>query len=489
MATEMSEDKTTEPVSISEIKRRRHGARLNVYVAVLIAFAVLAVSNYCSSMLYAHWHFDNSVPGGLSSRTQEVLQRSQGEIRMTALFERSHPFRQAARTLLREYAEAAILVQGLTIKTTSLDVNHDIVETSEMMRRFPAAEVNSIIIESGSSSRIINEREMKPLEGSGLKSSQEIVFAGESACTTAIMQLLHPVNSVVYFLEGHGEYDPENHHHITGASGLWHALTINGLTVKRLNLQQSPTIPENSDVLVIAGPRTMFSPKEVDTISSYLANGGKAMILVDDIYASGLTSVIENWGIKILPPADKVMANHYLSTTLYGDHPITKRLANTLTVFSNPCIIEPLTSGPVSERADKPKITPLVLVPQKKILENTPDANKNIALAVACELGGATLTGRRHNTKLVVCGDSEFASNAMTQSGFEGNTVFLLASFDWLLGHRNLPIGNGDSAEVLNAGIDVQNGWLMLGLRIAVAFPLAILLSGLLFFVPVFRRL
>ena len=100
---------------------------MNVFAAVVLAAAVFAVANYCSSLLYAKWHFDYGVSGGLSRRTLSVLQSSQGEITMTSMFEQSHPYGRAARKLLQEYAEAAELVHERGDNRRAA-VNHHLVD-------------------------------------------------------------------------------------------------------------------------------------------------------------------------------------------------------------------------------------------------------------------------------------------------------------------------------------------------------------------------
>lgn len=487
-------EKAVAPSIKNEIHVNRRGARLNVLAAVLLSFAVLMVSNYCASILYAHWQFDERVAGGLSSRTLALLQHSQGEVVMTSLFERAHPFSRAAENLLREYSEAAVLINGLDIKVKTLNVNQDIVETAEMMRKH-TVDVNSIVIEYGQAFRVIKESDMVS-SGSGIDSTPDIrnqptllSFSAENACTTALIDLLQHVNATVYFISGHGEYDPDSQHHFTGVSLISQELNKNGVTVKKLNLQQMPKIPEDCDAIVIPGPRTVFSQKEVEILSAYLNIGGKAMILVDDAYASGLTSLIEKWGVKILPPILSDSNKGPISTTKYGDHPTTEGLENIMMVFSNPCPVEPVDSGLVSERADKPTITPLVMIPANGDSETRMRTPEYRSVAAASELGGKMPAGRFDNTRMVVCGDSEFISNAMTQTGFQGNTLFVLSSVKWLLGNRGRPVTQAIPGITLNPGLAPGSGWLYLGLLTAVAIPLAILAFGLVFFLPLIRRL
>lgn len=478
------------PPRAAEIRRRRHGAGLNVFTAVVLATAVFVVANYCASLLYAKWHFDSGVSGGLSRRTLSVLQSSQGEITMTSMFEQSHPFGRAARKLLQEYAEASELVHGLVIRSRSLNVNHDVMETAEVMRRHPA-EANSILIENGSEYRVIREADMiartAPVPGRP-EEPRRLMFIGESACTAAIIDLLRPVDSTVYFVSGHGEYDPESHHHITGASAIAQEISRNGAAVHKINLVQTPAIPQDCDALVIAGPRTLFSPAEVDVVSAYLDNGGKVMVLIDDPYAGGLAPVLERWGIRVANPHGPQHLPVRISTTLFADHPATRRLANVMTAFSNPCVIETLESGPVTGRRDKPIVSPLVFVPPADpTLDVLAPGTPRQAIAASAELG-ASARGRE-SSKLLVCGDSDFMSNAMTQRGFQGNTLFVLSSIEWLLGSRVRALSESAANVALDPGISPVGGWRGLAWRTAVALPLAILAFGWFVLVPLFRRL
>ena len=44
---------------------------------------------------------------------------------------------------------------------------------------------------------------------------------------------------------------------------------------------RSRTIPADASVLVIAGPKTDFLAPEIDMLKSYLAKGGKLLVLLD----------------------------------------------------------------------------------------------------------------------------------------------------------------------------------------------------------------
>lgn len=474
----------------NDIKHARRLARLNTLTAILLAFATLVVANTFSSLLYAYWTYDRTASGRLSPHSRDFLQRSQGEVRMTALFEHTHPFNRGVRHLLKAYTEAAALVPGLTIETTAIDVNHDLAAATELLRTF-STDVNVILIEYGGQHRIVGQDDMILTNTDGSWADQTpdthspLHVNAELACTSALIELLTPTRSTVCFVQGHGEYDPEDHHPITGASAAAQTLAINGLIIKKINLHENGAVPDTCDVLVIAGPRTSFSRQERESVAAYLDNGGKALILVDDVQAGGLGPVIEHWGLRISPPEPGERYGKPISTRLYADHPVTRRLQNVTTFFANPCVVDRVIAVQTGvERADKPLTTPLILAaPAGRRTEDTGNSMLRPIAAVA-ELGGARLTGRRYNTRLIVCGDSTFISNAMNQEGYNGNKTFLLAAIEWLAGRQPLGAAPDDALPLLASGIDPHSGWQELSVMTGLALPAAILIFGLLIFRP-----
>ena len=76
-------------------------------------------------------------------------------------------------------------------------------------------------------------------------------------------------------------------------------------------------------------------------------------------------------------------------------------------------------------------------------------------------------------------GDSEFVANGLLSRGFEGNSLLFVSAINWLAGNDRPPAPT-ESAAALRAGIAPREGWLRLGLVLAGAVPLCILVVGLL---------
>ena len=449
----------------TDIRRRRRGASARAALAVALAAGVLAAANALSSRLYARWR-TGSLPA-LSDRTLEVLRDSRGTVEAVAAFEYGHPFRDAARQLLEEFSEAAAGVEGFSFRHRTIDVNHDVGEAADLFRRHPELAPNSILFSDGVRTRAVDEYELADESGSR--------FDGERACAAALMRLAHPVDTVVHFLAGHGEYDPASRHPVTGASAVARALAANGFSVRPLVFEAaSASVPSDCRLLVVAGPRTVFPRRDRELLASFLADGGRLLLLADEPSAAGLASLLDFWGLRLEPPPDdggRPSASRR-STLLYGDHPSMRRMAGVLSVFTAPCGLEP---------ADAPGSAALPPAVSRLVSVEEPDGTRRCVAAAA-----EAARSPRGNTRIVVFGDSDFVSNALLEGGFEGNALLLLSALDWLA-DANRPVLAGDFGGAFDPGVGTDRDWHRLGLALALGVPAAVLAFGLLVWVPLSR--
>jgi ABC-type uncharacterized transport system involved in gliding motility auxiliary subunit len=73
------------------------------------------------------------------------------------------------------------------------------------------------------------------------------------------------------------------------------------MTVSMINLAATQAIPDNTDVLVLAGPRTNFLPGEIKLIQDYLKQGRNLWWLGDPGDLHGLGPIADQLGVKFLP--------------------------------------------------------------------------------------------------------------------------------------------------------------------------------------------
>ena len=130
--------------------------------------------------------------------------------------------------------------------------------------------------------------------------SEEIMEPSESAITNALQRLAHTKEQHIIFLEGHGERSPKGQaNHDLGQFG--EELGRKGITISLINLAVTPDIPDNTDVLVLDGPRLNLLPGEVTKIQDYVKRGGNLWWMAEPGDLHGLAPLAQQLGLKFLP--------------------------------------------------------------------------------------------------------------------------------------------------------------------------------------------
>jgi ABC-type uncharacterized transport system involved in gliding motility auxiliary subunit len=162
----------------------------------------------------------------------------------------------------------------------------------------------------------------------------------ESKLTNAIEKIQRDRILTVYFLQGHGELtlnDEEG-----GLSQAITSLKDKGYQVETLNLAQRPEIPQNANVIVIAGAQRQLFAAEVKALKDYSERGGNLLLMVDPDDNSGLENLLKEWGVQLDPRVviDASGAGNLLGfnpatpiITQYGNHPITKDFKGGYSVY------------------------------------------------------------------------------------------------------------------------------------------------------------
>jgi ABC-type uncharacterized transport system involved in gliding motility auxiliary subunit len=288
--------------------------------------------------------------------------------------------------------------------------------------------------------------------------SERIQEPGETSLTNALQRLATAEERHVVFLEGHGDRSPQgkaNH----DLQQFAEELKRKGISVSMANLAVTPIIPDNADVLVIAGPRTHLLPGEIKLIEDYVAKGGNLWWLGDPGDFHGLNPLAEQLGIKFLPGTVVDASTQLLGindptfalVADYPPHPITQGFQQ-MTVFPAAAALAP------SDKSEFEK-EPLLTTLERSWTETGPiegkigfDANQGERQG-PLELGFA-LTRRREvpikaevdknqgdaspkdaagtpdEQRIIVLGDGDFLSNAYLGNG--GNLELGINMVQWL---------------------------------------------------------
>lgn len=163
---------------------------------------------------------------------------------------------------------------------------------------------------------------------------------GEQALTNTLQRLARAGERKIMFLQGHGERHPtgEANHDLKDWAD---QLKAQGFSIETLNLGLMPTIPQETSVLVIPGPRTPLLPGEVKLILDYVKRGGNLLWLSDPADTMfGLEPLANSLGINFIPgtlvdaTGQLLGIEHpaFIIVAEYPAHPVTEEL-NTLTLF------------------------------------------------------------------------------------------------------------------------------------------------------------
>jgi ABC-type uncharacterized transport system involved in gliding motility auxiliary subunit len=284
---------------------------------------------------------------------------------------------------------------------------------------------------------------------------EKVTLVSERELTAGLVRMISPGSRAVYFLIGHGEYNPEEPSGDRAYNQVKTTLENKNYTVKTLNLLTSNQIPEDAQVIVIAGPDKPVSQEEVDQLKGYVDKGGALIVMEEptpvtqfpdapDPMAEYLSN---DWGIKLGQDmvVDLTSNQPFIAVAnQYGNHLITQKMQGMVAFFptvrsvsagqsnSDATLVElVMTASQSWAETDLKSLTDSGQAGQQPNIQ--PDEGVDlmgpVPLAVAGE--NTSTSGR-----VVVFGDADFASdNAFTQYG---NGDLFVNAVDWAAEEENL---------------------------------------------------
>ena len=159
-----------------------------------------------------------------------------------------------------------------------------------------------------------------------LTSLGEAMQLTEIELTNGISKILQNDYPIIYFVQGHGEASLSLSQ--GGISQAATALQGLGYKINPLILASDDKVPDDADVVIIAGAERKLLDTEIKLIQDYVDRGGNLLLMVEPDVKTGLETVVEDWGVEL--NTDIVILDttaEKLDTPIvsfYGDHPITE---------------------------------------------------------------------------------------------------------------------------------------------------------------------
>lgn len=395
----------------------------NTAILTIAVLAILVVANYLGSQYHKSFDLTAEKLYTLAPQTQKVVRGLKEDVNIVRFAKRPN---QQLDELLKEYCN----LSG-HIKFQEVDPD----QKPELAREYGATQMGEVDLVVGD-----RKQHIEPPADGGIT---------EQSITSAILKVTSGTVKTVCFVSGHGEKsitDSGPHGYSDADAGL----KRENYQTKTINLVQSGSVPSDCSIVVVDGPTQSYFPQETAMLSKYLDSGGKALIELDPVtddrqQPAKLDSLLAAWNIKL---GNNVAIDASGMGRLfgagpeiplvvdYGDSPITKSLQRTMTFF-------PLaqTVTPADQSKPDPQITELLKtsgnsfttpkLAREVSYDPKTDMKGPLSLAVAAENKVGDKTAR-----LVVFGDSDFASNEAIGQSSNGDLFF--NAIDWLAADQNL---------------------------------------------------
>jgi len=400
-------------------KRGRFSTGTMVMVSVFIGITLLV--NAISIGNYQRFDITGLAQFTLTSQTQDVLNELETPVRIIGFFTPGDPIGAYANALLTEYA---YVTSQLSLDLIDPD------EQPELARNYGITQYGTVVFENVNQHRLVTP--------------EEIVEKAEHSFTSAILEVTGIVQKKVYFLTGHGESNINS----TATNGyfLVRVGLLNDLyLIEILNLITNPGIPPDCAVLIIAGPQKPLASSEIEIIENYLKTGGQILILINPDPPAGIEQILSPWGIElesgiIIDPTSHITPNKDIPLVPMERGPF----------FNLPATYFPGATAIIPDEEESQKtagLLPLVWTSTESWLERNFDPEKDpifddgidltgpfaigiILAAAPPEAANEEVTEEGKLTRLIVIGDSDFASNEHFYNGNNGD--LFLNSVNWL---------------------------------------------------------
>jgi ABC-type uncharacterized transport system involved in gliding motility auxiliary subunit len=463
----------------------RRQARYGTLAAssVLIMFGVLVAVNYIGKQQNKRWDLTSAKQFSLSDQTRNVLLKLDSPLHIQ-VFAQEPEFSQY-QDRLKEY-------EYVSKQVTTEYVDPDKKQT--IARQNGVTQYGTIIFNyKGRSERVTSNTE------------QDI--------TNGIIKAVSGQQRKVYFTQGHGEKDPTNSER-DGYSGIADLLKRENYAVEKTVIAQQGAVPDDASIVVVSGPQNDFLPPEVEALKKFLDRQGKLLLELDppdkpeSPQLTNLVALARDWGIDV---GSNLVVDISGMGQLFGasegmpvaadypGHAITERF-NVMTAYPLARSVAPVEGGVNGHTAQaivntsprswaESNLKGIFSNQPAKMVEAEGDKAGPVALASAVSVAAPSKEPTpptppttppdttKPETRLVVFGDSDFASNAYL--GFSGNKDLFMNTLGWLSQQENLISIRPKEAEnrrvTLTAAQQTNITWFALLIAPAIVFGTGIL--------------
>lgn len=428
---------------------------LNLWIQILLGIALYAGLNFAASRHYQRFDMSENRRNSLSPESVAYVKNLRKPVEIYAVVSMGRSDNESAaivrdfNTLFRQYEYASNKTAPVSAKFVNAHIENKRAE--ELAARFGSDLEECVIVASGNKFKRI-----PILEFYGVEDGARRDFKGESLISSAILNVSAGRDTKIYFLKGHGEMSVKSANGARGLSEYASVLAARNYKVEELDLSETKEVPDDADMVVVAGAKSTFLPREIDALRKYLLkSNGRGIFFLEMGSLLGLEDILYEWGIMSDDMLVLDSGGDYESAS--GDliarsfpknpHPIVKYLidSGTPVQFGSTRPVRPDLGSPIDETL---KISPIVLGGptswgeksyarggMQKYDEASDLAGPFPLAMVATRTAGGELGLNIPGGKLAVFGDENFVANKWFNR--LGNSKLALNVVDWMFEENN----------------------------------------------------
>jgi ABC-type uncharacterized transport system involved in gliding motility auxiliary subunit len=412
-------------------------------VSGVVVLAILVALNYLASRHNKRWDLTAAKQFTLSDQTRKILEGLQKPVSVKVFAQPDDFERFRDRLDQYQYASKQVTIEYV-----------DAVKSPSRAKQYQVQQLGTVVFDyDGRTERVTSD--------------------GEQELTNGLIKVVQGRQHKLYFVQGHGEKTTTGSD-AEGYSRMAQALGAENYSVEPLVLVQQKDVPADASVLVVAGPRTDFFPPEIEMVKRYLAKGGKVFFLLDPPEKPeagpdlpNIVALLKEWSIDVGTNVvvDVSGVGQLIGTgpevpvaARYQTHAITDRF-NLLTAYRLARSVGAVTGSTSGKFAQTLVETSerswaesdiQMLMKSSKVSRDLDQGDKAGPVSLAAAVSSPAIeapapangekdkteSAPKPETRLVVFGDSDFASNGGL--AVPGNRDLFMNSVNWLAQQENL---------------------------------------------------
>ena len=410
---------------LQTLGRRSTKYGISMVLGGLFVLGILAAVNFFffRNNYRSDWTNQNSF--SLSDQTTKILKSLDKEVQVKAFWNDNDNAKTQIMELFNEYNNVSPKFQ---FEFLDVDKNADVAQQVYQIEKY-----GTIIFSTATK----EERwEPNPAMGGSRPPQEEDI-------TNTLLKAIRDEQKTVYFVRGHGEGDLDDAQSREGFGIAKAELEKEFYAIKTLDLMAIDVIPTDASAVVVLSPDKAYMTHENQALTQYLKNGGGVVVLLDPTPKPDFKDFLSPFGIT---PDQDVVVDPSLENRLfggnpgmplvrqYGDHQITKDFPYA-TVFSMTRSLQvsgsaqplAITSNNAWGETDLANL-------QNGVSQGSTDIPGPLNIAVVTTVPSDSTDGKAG--RLVVVGDSDFATNIQFNNQGNGNLFTNIVS--WLAEDEDL---------------------------------------------------